>query len=31
MNQIAPRLVRQKEEKEESGAGDYWVDEKQHQ
>jgi len=28
INQIAPRLVRQKEEK---GPGDYWVDEKAHQ
>ena len=28
INQIAPKLVRQKEEK---GAGDYWVDEKAHQ
>jgi preprotein translocase subunit SecA len=28
MNRVAPRLVRQKEEK---GAGDYWVDEKAHQ
>jgi preprotein translocase subunit SecA len=28
MNQVAPRLVRQKEE---NGAGDYWVDEKAHQ
>src|SRR5690349_16831559 len=28
MNQIPPKLVRQKEEK---GAGDYWVDEKAHQ
>src|SRR5688572_23320346 len=28
MNQIAPKLVRQKEEQ---GPGDYWVDEKQHQ
>jgi preprotein translocase subunit SecA len=28
INQIAPRLIRQKEEK---GAGDYWVDEKLHQ
>jgi preprotein translocase subunit SecA len=28
INQIAPKLVRQKEEK---GPGDYWVDEKAHQ
>jgi preprotein translocase subunit SecA len=28
MNQVAPKLVRQKEE---HGAGDYWVDEKAHQ
>jgi preprotein translocase subunit SecA len=28
MNQIAPRLTRQKEE---NGPGDYWVDEKAHQ
>jgi len=28
MNRIPPRLLRQKEEK---GAGDYWVDEKAHQ
>ncbi|HUF82129.1 MAG TPA: preprotein translocase subunit SecA [Burkholderiales bacterium] len=28
VDQIAPRLVRQKEE---NGAGDYWVDEKAHQ
>src|SRR5262249_8764340 len=28
MNQVAPKLVRQKEE---HGAGDYWVDEKLHQ
>ena len=28
MNKIVPQLVRQKEEK---GAGDYWVDEKAHQ
>jgi preprotein translocase subunit SecA len=28
MNLVAPKLVRQKEEK---GAGDYWVDEKAHQ
>jgi preprotein translocase subunit SecA len=28
INQIAPRLIRQKEEK---GTGDYWVDEKLHQ
>src|SRR5215510_14985654 len=28
MNQIVPKLVRQKEE---NGAGDYWVDEKLHQ
>ncbi|HZM47089.1 MAG TPA: preprotein translocase subunit SecA [Burkholderiales bacterium] len=31
MNQVVPNLVRQKEEKEENSAGDYWVDEKQHQ
>jgi preprotein translocase subunit SecA len=31
MNQIVPKLVRQKEEKEEVSTGDYWVDEKQHQ
>src|SRR6185436_5757209 len=31
MNQIVPKLVRQKEEKEEESTGDYWVDEKQHQ
>ena len=31
MNQVAPRLVRQKEEKEENSPGDYWVDEKAHQ
>src|SRR5262245_56993526 len=31
MNQIVPRLVRQKEEKEEVSTGDYWVDEKLHQ
>src|SRR5262245_43123947 len=28
MNQVAPKLIRQKEEK---GPGDYWVDEKAHQ
>jgi len=28
MNQVAPKLVRQKEE---NGPGDYWVDEKAHQ
>ncbi len=31
MNQIPPKLVRQKEEKEENAPGDYWVDEKAHQ
>jgi len=31
MNQIPPKLVRQKEEKEENSPGDYWVDEKAHQ
>jgi len=31
MNQVAPKLVRQKKEKEEDGPGDYWVDEKAHQ
>jgi preprotein translocase subunit SecA len=31
MNEIVPRLTRQKEEKEEHGPGDYWVDEKAHQ
>jgi len=30
MNRVAPKLTRQKEEKEESG-GDFWVDEKNHQ
>src|SRR6185295_5992903 len=31
MNQVVPKLVRQKAEKEEESTGDYWVDEKQHQ
>ncbi len=31
MNVVAPKLVRQKEEKAETGGGDYWVDEKGHQ
>src|SRR5688572_19844525 len=33
MNQVAPKLIRQKEEKKEDkeSPGDYWVDEKAHQ